>query len=129
MPTHSEQQTNGPTTSTVAHEAGSAGLQDLIRRILACSRDDQRLVAERLLRHMLGEQPSRKYCIFNADGSPFIFLTPTLGLDRRQITPELLEDYARLCTLPETYRLLSDSVARLQAMQAWQDLPDMQDAP
>jgi hypothetical protein len=102
--------------------------EDLLRHMLSCSPEEKRLLAERLLRHLLGDQPGRDYCIPNPDGSPFVFVVPSLGRPRAAATAESLEDAKRLKALPADTRLFSETVARLQAMQAWQDLPDMQDA-
>src|SRR3954452_9390405 len=83
MTTTSNPDTNGAPTVPL-----SAALEELLRAAGACSRDEKRLLVDRLLRDLIGDKPDQEYGLYNADGSSYLFLVPPRIHVQYQLTPE-----------------------------------------
>src|SRR6266851_3926137 len=68
----------------------SPELEALLARIAKCSRVEQRVILDRVLRALIGDKPEREYALFNKDGSSYVFLVPTLLHVQYQMTPEFV---------------------------------------
>src|SRR4051794_14513628 len=82
-----------PAPEAANGETGRPALDDLVRQVLACPRDDKRLLLYRLLRDLLGDNPKDEYGIYHPDGSSYMFLVSPPLHARFHLTPERLAEW------------------------------------
>jgi hypothetical protein len=91
--------------------------EQLLRRVQECSRDEKRVLLDRVLRDLLGAQPEREYGLYNPDGSSYLFLVPPEMRQRWVETPEFVAELDQRSRNPGQPTPLSELIARLQTLQ------------
>jgi len=104
-----------PAVPTAGDSPERACLDELANQVLACSREDKKTLLYRLLRDLLGENPTDEYGIHNPDGSSYIFLVPPRLHALYHVTPEELAQWQRDLESGEMIPF-RETVARLKAM-------------
>lgn len=87
-------------------------IRGLLEQVVACSRDEQRLLLERLLRELFGDNPEGESTVYDSPGKPYLHLLSPQARARLFITPERLALWESQD--PEKDRPHSEIVALLQ---------------
>jgi hypothetical protein len=91
--------------------------EELLRRITESSRADKRIVLDRVLRDLIGDQPDREYSLTNPDGSAYIFLIPPQQRIQFDLTPERVAELDRRSQFPGRTRPLMDVIRELESRE------------
>jgi hypothetical protein len=94
----------------------SPDLEGLLHRILDSSRADKRIILDRVLRDLIGDQPEKEYGLYNPDGTAYLFLIPPRLRLKFKHTPEFLAELER-SRRSGISGTLGDLIARLKAME------------
>src|SRR5947209_19502139 len=102
MQPNTEPQVHDPATPGATLPVLSPEFEGLLGRMLQCSRDEKRVLLDRLLRDLIGNQPEREYGLYNPDGSSYLFLVPPDLRLQFDLTPEFLAELERSAQCKET---------------------------
>jgi hypothetical protein len=102
------------TSSADAAPPVSPEAEGLLCRIAEGSRADKRIILDRVLRDLIGDQPDREYTLSNPDGSSYVFLVPPRLRIQFDLTPERVAQLDRNSKSPT--RPFSETIAQLERM-------------
>jgi hypothetical protein len=100
------------------YEPVSAEVEELIQRVVECSRPEKRFILYRLLRDLLGEKLDRQYAVSHPDGTSFVFLISPAMSAQLYLTPERRRQLEESIKNPGPCKPFSELVARLEAMES-----------
>lgn len=106
------------TTKVNGAVPASASLADLLHAVSGRSREEKRAILDRILRDLIGDEPSREYALPNPDGSPYLFLVPPSLFRPSWETAEFLAELDRRRTSPGSVKPNSEVLAKLDALLA-----------
>jgi hypothetical protein len=115
MSENTERSADGPPVPSAA-EVLAPEFEQLLRRVGACSPDEKRVLLDRLLRDLIGEQPGREYGLYNPDGTAYLFLVPPEVRRTLAETPEVLAELDRRGKSAGNQTPFRDVIARLESM-------------
>jgi len=115
MQPNTEPEANVTPPANAAPLALTSEFEELLRRVLSCTRDEKRAILDRVLRDLIGDKPEQEYGLYNPDGTSYICLVPPKIRRALAQTPEFLAELDRSSRCTETTPF-SDLIARLESM-------------
>jgi hypothetical protein len=105
---------SAPETSAVN---GTPAFEQLLEQVRACARDEKRVLLDRILRDLIGDNPQQEYALRNPDGSSYLFLVPPTMHAQLTLTPDRAAELERRARCTTGWKPFSETLARLDAMQ------------
>jgi hypothetical protein len=95
---------------------GTPGFDRLLEQVRGCTREEKKVILDRVLRDLIGDRPEQEYALPNPDGSCYLHLVPPPIHVRYTWTPERAAAAQR--SLKEgKLKPFSEVIARLEAME------------
>jgi hypothetical protein len=90
--------------------------EQLLAAVRGCSRDQKRVLLDRVLRDLIGDHPDREYTLYNPDDSSYLFLLPPSIHVKHSLTPDRTAELERRSKDPGKLIPFSEVIARLEVM-------------
>jgi hypothetical protein len=88
----------------------------ILRQVAELTREEQRILLDRVLRQLLGDRPESEHGLYNPDGTSYLFLVPPALRRRLWETPEFVAEMDRRSRTPGQATPLSEVIARLESL-------------
>jgi hypothetical protein len=101
----------------------SLSLDELLREVVGRTREEKHVLLDRIFRSLIGDHPDKEYALPNPDDSIYLFLVPPHLFRASWETPEFFAELDRRAKNPGKRILMSEVVAKLEALQANEPQP------
>jgi hypothetical protein len=96
---------------------GTPTFEQLLEQVGGRTRDEKRVLLDRILRDLIGDKPEQDYALLNPDGSSYLFLVPPAMHAQLTLTPERSAELERRLRSTTGWKPFSETLARLDALQ------------